>query len=104
MGFKKNSISLDRKLSLICNNASKLSDSTEITFDDLFPENFMKIHTSLDNVEEFLAPLNITTSEEFDQIPTEVLNKRVQESTNFDNWQDMRHSAWSDFLGERLGF
>jgi hypothetical protein len=104
MSFRKNNVRLENKLSLICNNASKLSDSTTITFDDLFPETFMKIHTNCNSIEDFLAPMNVTTNEDFENLPDEELEAHVQEVTNFNNWTDMRHSAWSDFLGERLGF
>ncbi|MFD1471046.1 hypothetical protein [Companilactobacillus mishanensis] len=104
MGFKKNNTKLESKLSIICNNAAKLSDKTAISFEDLFPETFMKIHTNCDSIEDFLAPMNIKSDEDFEAVPDDVLEKNVRENTNFSNWKDMQHSAWSDFLSEQLGY
>ncbi|MCH4007952.1 hypothetical protein [Companilactobacillus sp.] len=104
MSFRKNNIKLENQLSLICSNAGKLSDKAEITFDDLFPETFMKIHTQCNSIEEFMAPLGVETNEDFENVPDDKLEEHIQNNTNFSNWKDMKHSAWSDFLSEQLGF
>lgn len=95
---------LTNQLSLINSNAAKMSDTTEIAFTDLFPETFMKIHTNCTSIEEFLKPLNVQTNDDFAKLSSEQLDKHIQDNTNFDNWKDMQHSAWSDFLSERLGY
>ncbi len=73
----------------------------EVSFDELFPPDFMKQHTRFTSIGEFLGGCGFPagTDEEFEKIPMDELDRFVAATTEFSTWGRMQDAALAALLG-----
>ncbi len=86
-----------------------LTDTQEMALlEDILNPEFMKEHTSYDDLETFLASGDFDslsrkgplTEERLESIPDEELDQYVREKTDFEDWDEMVKEATDDALEE----
>lgn len=62
-----------------------------ISFDDIFPREFMKKYTRFRSFKQFLqsSDFHIFTAEDLTQIPDDMLDSYVRRVTKFESWEAM---------------
>jgi len=82
----------------------KLDGTHNVSYDKLFNASFMNRYTKHSTIDEFFdaGGFEFETEEEFDKIPESELDKHVQASTKFTNWQDMLGRAVEHFFDKML--
>lgn len=81
-------------------------NGTQVSFGDLFTSEFMGAHTEFSSFDEWMSAghFKFENQEEFDAIPTPILDRYVKHSTDFITWQDMLDEAGQIFLTCQLGW
>lgn len=97
---------LEKSLKKLSSNAKKLSGTSAVPFDELFPPSFMRHHTDASNIDEFLnnSPFTIESEEDFLAIPDEDWDHYIKAHSNFSSWEDMQGKAAEDYVVKQLGF
>ncbi|MCU9614099.1 hypothetical protein OEV98_11060 [Caldibacillus lycopersici] len=80
--------------------------SGEVSFPELFNDDFMRTYTKLNDIEEFFnkSPFKIETQEDFENLDEIELNKYVKEVTSFLSWEEMKEEAGTLYMKKKLGF
>ena len=101
-GFDK----LEKELKQLQKNAKKLSNTKQVSFQELFPASFMKKYTSFSSMEEFLyeGGFDVQSTEDFEAIPEDLFDKYIASTTNFKSWEEMLQKATSQYAIKKLGF
>lgn len=83
-----------------------LEQTNEISFDVLFNPKFIQKHTKFSSIDDFLeqSGFDCSSTEAFDSIPSDALDKYVRENTSFHSWQEMLEEATNDYITGKLGF
>ncbi|MBC1564152.1 hypothetical protein [Listeria booriae] len=97
---------LQKNLNKLQKNAEKLQGTTEISFDDLFSNDFMKSNTDYSDIYTFLSEggFDISNSDAFNNTDEKTLDAYVKSKTNFDSWEDMKGTAGQEYALKQLGF
>ncbi|WP_298705327.1 hypothetical protein [uncultured Veillonella sp.] len=97
---------LEKSLNELSANAKKLSGTSAIPFDELFPPSFMRHHTDSSSIDEFLdnSPFTIESEEDFLAIPDEEWDNYIVAHTDFSSWEEMQGKAAEDYVVKQLGF
>ena len=68
-----------------------------IDFNILFPPKFVQLHTNnkFTNINDFFEVVNVSTHDELENIPQEIIDNHVKEYTEFNNFQDFLNNALS---------
>ena len=85
---------LEKELRRLERNAKELSQTTEVSFNELFTAAFMNKHTSYSSIDELLDAGG------FD----EALDQFVSKVTSFSTWEEMLSEATSEYAARKLGF
>ena len=97
---------LQKRLEEIKENAERLEGTNTVSFDDLFDQEFMNIHTEVSSFDEFLdlGNFNVHSPADFEAIPDDTFDEHVQKHSDFDSWDDMRGEATKRYIAKQLGF
>ena len=103
MGFEiKGFDELKDHLSKIENNISKMSETNNLSFEDLFTSDFMSKHTNCKSFDEFLSTSGFTQS--FEDIPDDDWDTYVSQHSSFTSWEEMIDTAVEQYVSKQLGF
>lgn len=96
---------LQKKLNQLQKSAKELENTKFIPFDELFTKPFMKKYSNFLTFDELLEAGNFTVSsqEDFESIPDELLDKHISKSTHFSTWQSMLDKATELYISNKLG-
>ncbi|PTF68557.1 hypothetical protein [Staphylococcus chromogenes] len=86
-------------------NAKNMHGTTNVDFDELFNENFMKKYTNKINICEFIesSGLNVHTQDDFNNISsTPEWQHYVNENSRFSTWSEMYKKAVGEYSFKRL--
>jgi len=93
---------LNRKLKKIQDKIASTAQevSGEVSFEVLFNQGFMDKHSKFSTIDELFnhGGLRISSQQEFENIETGVLDKLVQENTEFSSWQSMYQKAANEYI------
>ena len=80
--------------------------SGPVTFDDLFPPEFMRRYTDFKDISELVSTsgYEVNSSEDFAKIPDAAWDAHIVATTRFESWEDMKTKAGEEFAARRLGF
>lgn len=83
---------------------AKQEVEADVSFEELFNSSFMKEHTKFHNVDDFFeqSPFEINSSDDFDALSEDELDKYISESTNFSSWQDFKEAAGREYALRKL--
>ncbi|GMR70624.1 hypothetical protein NUITMVRA1_13010 [Aerococcus viridans] len=84
-------------------SANELNKEPQISFTELFNDEFMKANSYLSDFQAFKNKSNFDFSQP-DTISITELDKFVSENTNFDNWENMKGAATQLWIADKLGF
>lgn len=86
--------------------AAELENTTDVPFDELFNHKFMENHTNFSSIDEFLeqSGFDCSSTDAFEAIPDDLMDKYVREHTSFHSWQEMLEEATGDYVAKKLGF
>jgi len=89
----------------IAERAEELEGENEVPLSELFPEEFMRKHTSHNSVEEFFdsSPWTVESEEDLEEIPDEEFDEYVQTETNFEDEEAMTDAAVEEYVARQLG-
>lgn len=101
-GFKDLMKDLDKR----SKRAQELEGEHQVTFDELFPVEFMRSNTHFDSIDNFLisAGIDPKNQESFDSYPQDKLDKFTEENTNFSSWEAMIQKATNQLASKWMGF
>jgi hypothetical protein len=79
-------------------------DGKEISLQDLFNPEFLKKHSKAVSFDDFFKQggFSVTCDNDLDNIPDDIINKYVSESTDFNTLNDMIEAATDEYLDEYL--
>jgi hypothetical protein len=99
-GFEEMADQLDR----LGERAESGERTNVVSFDELFPEDFMRTYTDYESIEAFFAasPWTVETEADFKQIPEVELDEYVAEHTGFNSWEAMLSVAAREWLNQQL--
>lgn len=100
-GFDK----LKKELKKMKKAAEDLSNTKQISFDDLFNSNFISAHTNFTSFNELLAAggFTVNSQEDFEAIPEDEFDKHIRATTKFKSWQQMLDTATEKYVTKKLG-
>lgn len=95
---------LQKRLSDIQQNAQELNGEHVISASELFPTDFMRKHTNVSTIEEFLKSLGISggSDADFDKVPVEKLDSLVNARSNFSSWKEFKSAAVREYAEKQL--
>lgn len=81
----------------------RLDEPNEVPFTELFPEEFMQLYTEFTSIEAFFdaGPWEMNDELDSEAIPEEDLDKHVDVSTDFPEWQIMLDTAAQRLIERR---
>lgn len=84
--------------------AEEMDEPQSYSFDDLFPNSFMRKYTQHSTFDEFLKNCGypVNTQEQFDAIPANALDNYVKKTTSFSSWEDMQQVALNALFLRRI--
>lgn len=92
---------LGKKFRKMGDNVKKMEGAQEVSFSELFPQSFMKEHTSLADLQEMFDLAGIETEKDIRE-GNEALQGIVQKHTKFASWQEMLEKAVAVYAGRQL--
>lgn len=107
MGFKLEGFNeFSKSLKDMERKAKELEGGVNVGFGDLFNEAFMAKYTTFRNIDEFFdkSPFKIKTEEDFDKVNPQELDQYVCDHSQFEDWEDMKGTAGTEWLAKQLGF
>ena len=107
MSFKITGLDdLQKNLQNLADKAEGLSGEHQVSFEDLFVEDFMKSNTKFASFNGLLdeSPFTVDTPEDFEAIPDAEFDTYVAEVTEFESWEDMLEEASTQYAARQLGF
>lgn len=83
-----------------------LGEEREVSFEELFTEEFMEENTDFSSIDDLLEAggFHADTNEEFEAIPEDELDAHVAKTTRFETWEEMLSEATEQYISEQLGF
>lgn len=106
-GFKISGFDdLQKELKQMQRAAKELDGTHKVPFSELFTSGFMRKYTPFDSLDTLLevGGFQAETSEEFDAIPDEALDKHIAATTKFSSWEEMLDTASEEYVTRKLGF
>lgn len=107
MSFKiKGMKELQKELKGMQKAAKDLEKEKHVSLDALFTKEFMTKNTPFKSFDAFLESGNfiVNSTEDFEAIPNEDMDKHVANTTRFNSWDDMLGEAGSEYAAKKLGF
>jgi hypothetical protein len=94
---------LQRSLQKIKRRAENLSG--EVSFNDLFPPEFMREHTDFTEIGDLIkaSGYEVNDADDFKRIPAAEWDAHVAARTRFRNWEEMQAQAGREYVVRRLG-
>ncbi|MCG3776279.1 MAG: hypothetical protein JW395_3132 [Nitrospira sp.] len=94
---------LQRNLQKIERRAKNLSG--EVSFDDLFPPEFMREHTDFNEIGDLIkaSGYEVNNADDFRRIPEAEWDALVAAKTRFGTWEEMQAQAGREYAIRRLG-
>ena len=96
---------LQNELKKLEKAAERLNGKTEVSFEELFTESFMRKHTNYSSIDEFFEAggFRIRSNDDLDAIPELTLDAYVSKTTSFRSFQDMLDEAGEQYVLSQLG-
>lgn len=92
---------LENQLKQMEKGSKELSQTTQLSFEELFPCSFMKKYTSFSSMEELV---NAGFGDlDFESIPDDEFDSHISASTKFNSWDEMLGEAASQYAMRKLG-
>jgi hypothetical protein len=84
--------------------AEDLKGKHRIQAEELFPPSFMAEHTSFETVDAFLVDGDFDPDRDggWDALADEGLDQHVRETTDFDDWAEMKEAAKEEWVLDQL--
>ncbi len=92
-----------KKLESIQKKIDELN-SKEISFSELFNSSFMTMHSNFPSFNEFLQAGGFVANsrEDFAAIPSDKFDMHISNTTDFDNWEEMRLRAVEQYVKQNI--
>lgn len=96
---------LQKKLKGLSKELEKI-DGKQIPFSELFNDGFMIKYTDFESIEAMLKASGYTveTMDDFQNIPSDLWDDFVDQSTQFDDWEDMKKTAGNLWLSNKVSW
>ncbi|MEA5466363.1 hypothetical protein [Leptothoe sp. PORK10 BA2] len=87
------------------NRLEELSNSQQVSFSELFTQDFMQSYTQFQSLELMLeaSGFSVESAEDFLAIPETEWDQFVSQTTQFSNWQEMQKTAAAELIKKKLG-
>lgn len=76
----------------------EISKPQKVKLEELLNDQFISSNTDFKTFDDFITNLNISTVEDFQNLPEEKLDKLIKNHSSFDTWQDLLEQASSEYL------
>lgn len=95
---------VQKNLKRLTNEIEKISGPQNVSFNDLFPHDFMSKHTQFASINEMVtkSPFKVESEEDFKNIPDEAWDVYVRENTSFKSWAEMQSKAAEEYFGKKV--
>lgn len=78
--------------------AEERGDQQAVSYQDLFSPMFMQKNTSFATIDVFVREIGLKDFQEIEKIDDKVIDDFVKKETKFNNWQEMRQRAVSEYM------
>ena len=78
--------------------AEERGDQQAVSYQDLFSPMFMQKNTSFATIDVFVRELGLKDFQEIEKIDDKVIDDFVKKETKFNNWQEMKQRAVSEYM------
>jgi hypothetical protein len=87
------------------NRLEELSNPQQVSFAELFTQDFMRSYTQFQSFELMLeaSDFSVESAEDFLAIPETEWDQFVNQKTQFSNWQEMQKTAAAELMKKKLG-
>ncbi|MDD5281482.1 MAG: hypothetical protein PHC37_02065 [Candidatus Omnitrophica bacterium] len=105
-GFKMEGFDeFNKKLNNLQQNIENLKGEQEVSFNELFTQDFMKKNSRFKSLEDMFKQSGfvINSQEDFKKIPDEEWGNFITSNTKFKNWEEMYGAAINEWLKIKLG-
>ena len=96
---------LQRELEDMGRRVQELDGEHTVSFDKLFPSEFVQKHSSMDSMQDLMdkSGFKIEGQEDFEGVPDAEWNAYIQKVTMFPDWQTMMDEAVKEYIIRKLG-
>ena len=80
------------------------SISGPVSFSELFPTDFMNHYTNFSSFDELLTNggFKVESQEDFRAIPDDLFDEHIAQTTKFENWEEMKQCAGTEYAKKNL--
>jgi len=96
---------LMNQLNQMKENAQEIEGENTVPFSELFNSSFMRQHTSFESFDALLEDggFEVEDQDDFEAIPEENLDPHIQETTDFEDWEEMLNTAVETWVAGKMG-
>lgn len=76
----------------------EISKPQKVKLERLLNDKFISSNTDFKTFDDFMTNLNISTVEEFQNLPEEKLDQLIKNHSSFDTWQDLLEQASTEYF------
>lgn len=93
-----------RRLEELRKRAAELDGEHELGFDELFPDEFMLLHTDFPSIQALVegSPFKVESQADFAAIPDDEWDAFIENVTRFESWKEMQAAASQEWLKRKL--
>lgn len=93
-------------LKKIQNQIEELSQERTVSFLELFPDDFMRRHTSYKSLEKMFnsSGFEMETPEDFKNLPKKEWGEFIRTHSRFNGWEEMLETAATEWFSKQLKF
>ncbi|MFB6187858.1 MAG: hypothetical protein ABEI86_13465 [Halobacteriaceae archaeon] len=80
-------------------------EKVSVPIDEVFTDDFMQEHTNFENIEQLFkeSTWTVDSAKDLDLIPSDQLDKYIDERTEFDSWSQLEEEAAGHYISEKAG-
>ena len=95
---------LQKDLKKMQKNAEKLAKTKSVPIDKILTKHFISHNTKFKSFEHMMkiGNFDISSTEAFEKIPDDELNKFISKNTKYKTWNEMINEASSEYIEDHL--
>ena len=93
------------KFGEMADNAEQLGGESDVSFGDLFTEQFMQEHTDTTSFGDFInnSQWTVESEQDFEAIPEGEFDEYVRDHSDFNSWENMSGAAGTEWVAREIG-
>lgn len=95
---------MEKTFDTLIKNAESIDGTNSVSFEDLFPVDFMASNTEFNSFSSFAeaSGFDASTQESFEAIPDKPWDDWVEKNSTFASWEEMYSTAVDNYINAKL--